>query len=58
VFPQEKTKERASKEFRRDEATVVAVRQRREMDMAVDQGLAGHDKPNKPNERSIELRFT
>ena len=39
MFPQQEAKEGTSEEFRGDEAPIVAIGQRREMDMAIDQGF-------------------
>jgi hypothetical protein len=45
VFPQEEAKQRASQHLWRNVAAVVAVRQRGQVNMAVDQGFAGHHAP-------------
>ena len=40
VLPQEKAKQRTLEHLRRDVAAVVSVRQRSQMDVAIDQGFA------------------
>jgi len=37
MLPQQEAKERTSEEFRGDEATIVAIWQCREMDVAIDE---------------------